>query len=445
MRPSAVVAPVLTAGLWASCASPPADDTPSEPPSDEAERALHGSLTTRYRGRSTDGDQDHDLYAVLALDLGDAQRDDWSASLMARAAYDLDGQGDVGDPFASLSDAQGEDLDLDLYHAWVDVHSLEVLSTLRFGRQLLYETPELAWFDGAHLASTPRGTRGLLFGAYGGVPVHLFESSSSGDALAGFYLEGRPWEGARARLDWMHLEDETVLAEHEDDLFGIDLRQGIGEKLHLNGRYSRIEQHDRDLSLGASWYPNDELTLRATHYRLLRTQRNRSLEADPFFDSLRELFPYHQTGVLVTKDFGERASLEVGLDVRRVDEADDEGEFNRDFDRGFVTTTLLDVLPADLVLSLTGDVWDGGDGDVNSLGAELSLPYGERLEWALGTYYSLYKYDLFLDSEREDVRTWYVRWRKRRREGISLDLLYEYEWDDDDSYHNLRLVGTWLF
>ena len=41
----------------------------------------------------------------------------------------------------------------------------------------------------------------------------------------------------------------------------------------------------------------------------------------------------------------------------------------------------------------------------------LSREMSEKLKLSFGSYYSLYKYDLFLVSERDDVRTYYLRLR----------------------------------
>ncbi|MEE8467384.1 MAG: hypothetical protein V3T22_02955, partial [Planctomycetota bacterium] len=163
---------------------------------------------TRYRGRRLrGGDQDNDLYAVLDLAIGDADRHAVSGSVLARVASDLDGAGEDS-TFGSLQDTDGGSTDTTLFAAYADVHALEAFETFRLGRQFLTEAPEFAWFDGLHLAFEP-GASSLRLGLYGGIPVHEYESSSAGDRLAGAYVEGRPWTGARTRLDWLHLRDET--------------------------------------------------------------------------------------------------------------------------------------------------------------------------------------------------------------------------------------------
>ena len=40
-----------------------------------------------------------------------------------------------------------------IYHAYLDWRGVEALETVRIGRQLMHEGPELAWFDGLHVGS----------------------------------------------------------------------------------------------------------------------------------------------------------------------------------------------------------------------------------------------------------------------------------------------------
>jgi len=439
---------LITAAMGAGCAglrtgaSEAQDSEPEESTRDTG--WVHGSLTMRYRGRRVrGGEQDNDLVAVLDLAIGDPDQDAVSGTVLARLASDLDGAGDDS-TFSDLQDTQGDSLDASLYSAYVDVHSIEALETFRWGRQFMPQAPEFAWFDGLHLAFEP-GESSLLLGLYGGIPVHEYESSSSGDRLAGAYVEGRPWAGARTRLDWLFLQDETALADHENDIWGVGVWQSLGASLHLTGQYSRLDDESRDVRLGASWYPGEEWTLRASYFRLFTTQRDLALEADPFYDSLREYYPFEQASLLLARDFGDRWALEGGADVRRVLDQDDVGEFNRDFERGFVTATIFEGIPGDLTLSVSADVWYADDNETESFGAEFSRALTESSKVSLGTNYSLYKYDFFLDSEKENVRTWYVRWRKRARTGVGLDILYEFEEDDTDEYNTLRVVVSWRF
>ena len=64
---------------------------------------------------------------------------------------------------------------------------------------------------------------------------------------------------------------------------------------------------------------------------------------------------------------------------------------------------------------------------------------------SLRTFYSLSKFDLFSNSERDDVRTWFVRLRHKVSRALVLEGDYELEDNDFDEYHRLRLGVTWNF
>jgi hypothetical protein len=100
-----------------------------------------------------------------------------------------------------------------LYEAHADGTDIGPLSELKLGRQIDELTPVYAWFDGVSARSKPINSHDLEFGAYGGLPVHLHESSRNGDLLAGVFAESKLWPDGRARVDWMHLKDDTSASD----------------------------------------------------------------------------------------------------------------------------------------------------------------------------------------------------------------------------------------
>lgn len=438
--PGASVAPGELAAGGAEEAEPGEGATTEDEP-----KNFGGSLSTRYRGRFTGGARDHDVYELLTLDFGDPRSSELSGHVMTQITADVDGRSDSDGDFFSLNDTYDSSVTARLYHAYVDVHEPETFEVLRLGRQLIYETPEVVYFDGARVETVANARRGTRLGMYGGLPVYPFESSPAGDALFGAFAETRPWKLGRVRLDWMHLEDENLLGKHRDDLFAVELWQRVGEKLRLKGRHSRLEDDPRDVRLRGDYYdPESDLTFSASYYELLTTQKDLSVPLDPFFSTLFEHFPFYQTTLLASKGFGERFAAEGGMDLRRVLDADDIGQFNRDFERYYSTLTFSG--PTQKVnLSVTGELWDSPDSKIRTIGADLSQEFDERWRGSLGTYYSLFKYELYLNEERDDVRTYYLRVRFKRTEATTFDLHYEFEDDDLDRFHVLRLGMAWRF
>ena len=404
---------------------------------------IRGTLTSRYRGRWESDAGDHDLYQVLTLEAGDAETDRVTAHFMGQAAYDLDGADSEGNyAFFSLQDTYDSPVTARLYHAYADVHETG-LETVRLGRQLIYETPEVAYFDGVRVETEGLGEKDVQLGIYGGVPVHPYESSPEGDVIVGVSGQARPWRGSRLRLDWMHLEDESLLGENRDDLAAVALDQSFSPGFQVGGEYSLLEGEQRDFRLRASAYSaQSDLTAEVSFYKLLRAQGERAIPFDPFFATLFELFPYWQSRMLLSKGFEAGVTLAAGLDLRRVEDSNDLGEFNRDFERYHLTTTF-DELPAELELSLTGELWESDQSDIRSWGLDLRRQLTDELAATVGTYFSLFKYELYTDSEREDVRTWYTALAWRRAKGPRFDLRYELEDADLDQFHYLRLGATW--
>ena len=196
----------------------------------------------------------------------------------------------------------------------------------------------------------------------------------------------------------------------------------------------------------ASYYAeNSDLVLQASWYRLLQTQGNLTAPFDPYYATLYDLFPYSQAGLLASKSFGPHFDLQTGVDFRRVSEEQDIGQFNRDFNRLFATTGIRGVLPANLDLSLTGEVWDSPSTDISTYGADLSRKFNEKFDAGIGTYYSLFKYDLYQNRELDDVRTWYLKFAWKRAANTMFELRYEFENDSSADYHSLRLGATWHF
>lgn len=437
------------AGATGPAAAPAREEEEADEDGAEGEALpLRGRLTTRYRFRNTGGTDDHDLFNTLSLDYGDAEEDAWTAHFLGWLAADLNGRASGSDPFADVEDTYDHALVGRLYRAYADLHDVESFDELRLGRQQLFETPIFLTFDGVHARTEPLGDGDddVRLGVYAGVPVHFFESSSAGDLLAGIEASARPWEGGRLRFDFLYIEDEALLGDQENNLLGLGVWQQVGGTTLLEGRGTALDGDGRDVLLRGTYSdPEGDLTVQASYYELFRTQGDLVNELDPFYSALLELFPYRRVNLLAGKRLGESVHVEGGYDARRLVDDADEGTFNRDFNRFHATVYAEDLTSEELTLSVTGEVWDGGDDDIRSWGVDLSKEWDERWETSLGSYFSLFKFDLLTVDEREDVRTYYVdaRWRKSK----DLTLFFRYEFEDGslDDYHLLKLGTTWRF
>ena len=224
------------------------------------------------------------------------------------------------------------------------------------------------------------------------------------------------------------------------------LWQGLGDDLRAEGGYTRLDDRDRDVQ-GRLVYADAEgdWMARLSYYQLLETQLDLVNELDPYYNALLELFPYTQIGAMVSRGLGEHVALDLGFDVRRVQDDDDVGQFNRDYERGYANLRLNDVLWDDLSVSLLSDLWYSDERDVRSFGFDFSRPVFSGWSGSVGSYFALYKYDMFTNTERDDVRTYYVRLGREIGDELSFDFGYEFEENEIDDFHTLRVRGVWRF
>lgn len=403
---------------------------------------VHGDLSLRYRGRWSASESRNDLLGYFGVDVGAAGTNPYSFHLRASARVDLGGGSDDFDGILQTFSNQSSGL---VYDAYLDAHRISKLSVARVGRQTDYETPVVAIYDGARVESNPQGSAGLQVGGYGGRAVRYYDETNN-DPLYGLYLKGKPWKGGRARIDWLHAEDETVFGSVSDDLFGLSVWQAFPSGLRLEGAYTRLESIDRDLRLLGTWLDQEnDLQVRLSYYELLQAQSFNSTELDPFSYVLGVWQPFTQSALVASKGFGETFNLQGGIDLRNVNDSADEGTYNRDVNRYYLTANLLRLGDLGTGLSVTADLWQGGGRDISSWGADLTQPFGDRYEGALGTFYSLYKTDLVTGVEREDVRAYFARFHMDLSADTSFEIRYQFEQTDFEDYNDLRLRGTWRF
>jgi len=310
----------------ADIADAPEDEAGTAPTTDPKETSVRGYIMGRTRSRWTDDEDDHDLYGVAAADVETGGEHPWRFHVMGRGSWDRDGVS--SEPtFFDLEDTYDGDVQGRLYRAYVDAPLDRWLGLARFGRQILYETPVTAYFDGVLVETKATGPTDLTFGVFGGIPVHHYESSNAGDEVEGAFVTLRPWEQGQLRIDFMHIEDEMRFTDEQNDLLAIGLRHRFGTHLRLEGNYSRLEGENRDVSAKALWsLPEYLLTVRFSHYRLLEAQTDLVNELNPFFNTLSTFHPYEQSQLQITKGIGDWLEVFGGWDFRRID---DEGDIGR--------------------------------------------------------------------------------------------------------------------
>ncbi len=396
---------------------------------------LTGSLSSRYKFRAADGDSDQDIYEVLALDYADPAHPELEAHFLGRGAFDIDG--DSGPLFSSINDSRREPVDADVFEGYAQLSTNDGDTSVRIGRQSEYLAPEIAHFDGASLHSNYDGSKKIDFGVYGGNNVTYDHTSNSDNAVFGAFAESRAWKGGRARLDWLHLNDDQLLGDGQNDLIGAGLWQAW-KNWNASGKYTSLESRNRDIDLRTRWSDEEGKTsLQVRYFQLLEEQNQRALFLDPYSQALQTYYPYQQIGVSGWHALTEKLDLDAGIDFRDVNDPGDVGTYNHDWNRYYATLTASEILFA-WTASVTADYYDDEQSDYSTLGGDFSRKLRSDLDVSLGTYYSLYKYDFFTATERDDVRSYYGKLVWRRDEMWSFEFQYEYEDDDLEQYHTVR-------
>jgi len=435
-------------------------------PAAKSQVNLSGHASTEYRYRATEDETDQDVYVYLGLDAGDPYTDMVTGHLFARGAADVDGKTDVEDEFYvfdSADDTYDSSVTGRLYFAYLDFHKVTGIKKIRLGRQTIYWTPRVLYFDGALVETKEAEKYGnIMMGVYGGLPVNLFESDydlRDQDALYGAYCQARPLPGGRIRVNWTHLDDETLYAVEDDaendDYYSVDLTQSFNQYLRVDANYTMLEEVGRDARGSITFYqPEWDFMLQASYYRLLEEQEQESITFDPFFAALFELHPYWQASVLAGKGLGDNFGIEGGYDIRMLSDEDDRGNFNHEFEHYFGTVYAVDLIDG-LELSATGEVWDSIDQMeiIRTYGGDVTYRLMDgKLLTSAGTCFQLYEYDYYLDEEKDEVRTYYARVAYKQRQGFGFDLRYEFEDSESDNgadageeFHVLRARLKYAF
>jgi len=411
-----------------------------------------GSLASRYRFRNGPGESDSDIYELLTLDVGDKERQPITGHLDARVAADFTPRNKNGvqsDIFTGLVDTYSSAVDTQLYSAYADFNKLKGLELLRVGRQFTYDTPEILEFDGVRVDTDSWcGANELKFSFYGGASVHTYESSAKGDTLAGAAVEAKPWNQARLRLDYVHaddnfsdqgtqstdLVDQSLHPTHStrhDDVVSLSFWQTLrSPNLQLQAEVSQIDGKARDAMLRTLYNNEDSrLQVSSSYQAWFRQDARLTTEFDYFFDTLAGEEPYHNANLSVNKGWTDNFWTEGGVTLRRLMQGAQAQIFNHEFDDYYATLQLRDLPVKGLTFSVTGSRWDGkGEApNTNELGGEIAYACKRKFQSAIGTDYSLYKYDLFTSKEDDQVRTYYLKQRWRPTPWASLDVKFEHE------------------
>jgi hypothetical protein len=248
------------------------------------------------------------------------------------------------------------------------------------------------------------------------------------------------------RLDYMQVEDDYLFYSNNNAMVRVAVWQQLGESLDLFGNYTMLDWKGRDWELRGNWVKIDsDVRVQLDYYELLTTQSAEALEFDPFFNIAGDYHPYREFRGSASKGIGDHVDLTAGADIRRLANDSDKGEFNRDFERWYVSPSLIDCPIDGMTITVTGELWDADAEKITTGGADVSQRFSKDTKAHAGTVYSLYKYDYYTASEQDHVRTYYVGIDSKYSKRLRLRLFYEFEVDPFSKYHTVQAAATWTF
>jgi hypothetical protein len=396
---------------------------------------VHGRLRLRYRGRTaTNYRDDHDLYQSLAIEAGDAYGVGWYGSFNARLAEDLNefGTGSGFSFFSSIADTEDDRVTSRIYHAYIGYRPCDgLIEDVRIGRQDI-DAGEFLYMDGILVQTRAVPSLGnARLHAFGGLPASYFEDATSGDFLGGFGIEAPLDALTTARLDYVYINDENGFYGAEDNnLVTAEIRRRLAPDALGWIRYSHLNGDPNELEVvydGPLVRP--DVTMRARWKTLLTAQGVLTYGLDPYAVITQALEPYHEGSVSVAKAFGRHHFVEGGAAGRWLKNKSDEGRYNREFQRLYITFGSKDWPRKHWSLGLTGDLWTGDD-TIGSLGAQVEYKPSSCWRMRLGTDFQRYRTDFYRDEERLDSRSVFLDARYRPQESWSFHT--RVRWEDDD-------------
>ena len=421
--------------------------------------ALRGTFTTDYQFRTTtvDGqrESDNDLYEKLRIDYSRSPETGYEIHLFGTARQDLDGDQDrkYFFPFEDIGDTYSHWWSGQLYEAHIDFNKpTNYISQVRVGRQS-GTRDEPIFFDGVAADFIAAGKLNVT--VYGGVAVHFYEVNDNwgSDYLGGAGLDYSPFRKTMLSLDYLYVHDKRdpfLGSDQNDELISLKAWQQFGAFLRTIAAYRQLNNEPRDIKVRAiQAFSGIDVDLSLTYFRQFREQKELSNELSLYYDVIGTSDPFQSFDIKIRKFFGRHYALDLGYFTRDLIKDYQESAFNRKYRRAFVVFDMTDVFVEGLSFAILGEYWNT-ENKTEYTSAGLDATYRFKKEKksasiALGTYYSLYKYDYYnLLGEREDVQTYYIKTKIPLSRATTMNARYEYE-DSIENYHVLKIGVAYDF
>lgn len=423
---------------------------------------LNLNLTSRYRLRANEYDEDQDFYQYFRGNINNIKLGQGSiyASFFLRAADDINGRekGLSDGNYHFYDDSLDSTLDRDnlearLYHGEVTFDNVIPGAKVVLGRQYVSHL-ETVQIDGADI-SYKINDKITIFGFSGGA-VSYFNSWDD-DWVHGGGIEFKPFNKTKVRAEYIR----TNVEDYSDDIFNLRADQVIP----FGNLYAQFGNIDNAESLQAGGI-----------FRINKTNTTFNLKYEGIFDEVRDdtgyvenpltyaLLPYGKYNLYnfaVYQGILEHLVVGAGLELRDANGRED--FFNRDYAKYFGSIDIIDFPTKGTYMSFFTEKWEtddnkkSSDEDKMQLGARISQQITPALDVYAGTEYYRYKYDFvsfdYLDTQilrgrkRESVRTYYIgtKWEASKRVNLILDCNMENaDVFDNEDFENNYTLEAWL-
>lgn len=444
------VVALFPAILFAADAVPaPASVTPPAEPSTN----VNGYFSARYMYRTASSSEgridDQDFFGDLRLDITRPKKNDYEFHFLGSIRSDIDGNQDQTTfyPLENVWDTFESRMVGKVYEAYVAANWTPggYDTRVRAGRQAGTRDEPVS-FDGV---SVDVGKERWNVTLYGGAAIHFFEVNThwGDDTLEGVGIDYRLFQATGVSADYLAVKDKRTFTPAEDTvhdrMVSLKLWQRFDPFTRITAKYRLLDGDPRDLSIklvAATQATDIEASL--NYFRQFRTQYELSNELSLFYDVVGQSDPYQSFDIKVRKFFAERVALDLGYYKRDLLDEADEGAFNKDYHRVFIDVEVMDLFLNNLSGTLLLEQWDSQGRSYDAVGADLSYKIKKNKKEAkvsIGTNYSLYKYDYYVEQGvREQVRTYYLNAKYPLNHGLSVNGAYEYE-HSFENYQTLRL------
>jgi hypothetical protein len=136
-------------------------------------------------------------------------------------------------------------------------------------------------------------------------------------------------------------------------------------------------------------------------------------DLNPYVPLLGNYEPFWRIGGRVEFRPDDHWLVAGGYTRRELEDGDDEGEFNHEYDRYYLTATNFGLVDPDLDLTLIVHGYESDFDDTIAVGGQADYQATPELTVGGGIDWAQFKYFYLEDTEREDVWTYWVdaRWK----------------------------------